>query len=99
MYMVQNSIFKKWILSKNVGIIGTGKYRKLNSDLNTDYFSYVSKYDFESLQLGFKTVKIITPHPSYSYKLSTKNDVVDSLIILNQIEFWKNSKFLVLEVK
>ena len=93
MYMVQNRALKNGILSKNVGIIGTGKYRKLNSDLNTDYFSYVSKYDFESLQLGFKTVKIITPHPSYSYKLSTKNDVVDSLIILNQLNFGKIASF------
>ena len=98
-YGSKSELLKNGILSKNGGIMGIGKSRKLNSDLNTDYFSYVSKYDFESLQLGFKIVKIITPHPSYSYKLSTNNDVVDSLIILNQNEFWKNSKFLVLEVK
>ena len=57
------------------------------------------KYDLKSIQLGYKTVRIITSHPSNSYKWFNKNEVIDSLVILNQKDFWNNSKFLVLEVK
>jgi uncharacterized coiled-coil protein SlyX len=92
-------LLENGILTKSGGIIGIGKTRKLNSDLNTDYFTYVSKYDLKSIQLGYKTVRIITSHPSDSYKWFNKNEVIDSLVILNQKDFWNNSKFLVLEVK
>ena len=92
-------LLENGILTKSGGIIGIGKTRKLNSDLNTDYFTYVSKYDLKSIQLGYKTVRIITSHPSNSYKWFNKDEVIDSLVILNQKDFWNNSKFLVLEVK
>ena len=92
-------LLENGILTKSGGIIGIGKTRKLNSDLNTDYFTYVSKYDLKSIQLGYKNVRIITSHPSNSYKWFNKNEVIDSLVILNQKDFWNNSKFLVLEVK
>ena len=92
-------LLENGILTQSGGIIGIGKTRKLNSDFNTDYFTYVSKYDLKSIQLGYKTVKIITSHPSNSYKWFNKNEVIDSLVILNQKDFWNNSKFLVLEVK
>ena len=92
-------LLENGILTKSGGIIGIGKTRKLNSDLNTNYFTYVSKYDLKSIQLGYKTVRVITSHPSNSYKWFNKNEVIDSLVILNQKDFWNNSKFLVLEVK
>ena len=100
-YVVDSKLelLENGILTKSGGIIGIGKTRKLNSDLNTDYFTYVSKYDLKSIQLGYKTVRIITSHPSNSYKWFNKNEVIDSLVILNQKDFWNNSKFLVLEVK
>ena len=87
------------VLTKSGGLIGIGKTRKLNSDLNTDYFTYVSKYEFPYIPLGYKTVRLMTSHPASSYKLSNSNEIIDSLIIINQDDFWRNSKFLVIEVK
>ena len=87
------------VLTKSGGLIGIGKSRKLNSDLNTDYFTYVSKYKFQNILLGYKSVRLMTSHPTNSYKLSNANEIIDSLIIINQDDFWRNSKFLVVEVK
>tara|TARA_B100000768_G_scaffold157601_1_gene155740 strand:+ start:7308 stop:8183 length:876 start_codon:yes stop_codon:yes gene_type:complete len=87
------------VLTKSGGLIGIGKSRKLNSDLNTDYFTYVSKYKFQNILLGYKSVRLMTSHPTNSYKLSNANEIIDSLIIINQDDFWRNSKFLVIEVK
>ena len=95
----KSELLDNGVLTKSGGLIGIGKTRKLNSDLNTDYFTYVSKYKFENIPLGYKTVRLMTAHPTSSYRLSTSNEIIDSLIIINQDDFWRNSKFLVVEVK
>jgi septal ring factor EnvC (AmiA/AmiB activator) len=95
----KSELLDNGVLTKTGGLIGIGKTRKLNSDLNTDYFTYVSKYKFENIPLGYKSVRLMTSHPTNSYKLSNSNEIIDSLIIINQDDFWRNSKFLVIEVK
>ena len=95
----KSELLDNGVLTKTGGLIGIGKTRKLNSDLNTDYFTYVSKYKFQNIPLGYKTVRLMTAHPTSSYRLSTSNEIIDSLIIINQDDFWRNSKFLVVEVK
>ena len=95
----KSELLDNGVLTKSGGLIGIGKTRKLNSDLNTDYFTYVSKYKFQNIPLGYKTVRLMTAHPTSSYRLSTSNEITDSLIIINQDDFWRNSKFLVVEVK
>ena len=95
----KSELLDNGVLTKSGGLIGIGKTRKLNSDLNTDYFTYVSKYKFQNIPLGYKTVRLMTSHPSSSYKFSNSNDIIDSLIIINHDNFWRNSKFLVIEVK
>ena len=95
----KSELLDNGVLTKSGGLIGIGKSRKLNSDLNTDYFTYVSKYKFQNILLGYKTVRLMTSHPTNSYKLSNSNEIIDSLIIIDQDDFWRNSKFLVIEVK
>ena len=95
----KSELLDNGVLTKSGGLIGIGKTRKLNSDLNTDYFTYVSKYKFQNIPLGYKTVRLMTAHPTNSYRFSNPNEIIDSLIIINQDDFWRNSKFLVVEVK
>lgn len=96
----KSELLDNGVLTKSGGLIGLGKSRKLNSDFNTNYFTFSSKQDLKSIVLSYKSVKLITPHPSESYKISKNtNELIDSLLIVNVENFWKNSKFLVLEVK
>ena len=95
----KSELLDNGVLTKSGGLIGIGKTRKLNSDLNTEYFTYVSKYNLLNIPLGYKTVRLMTSHPSNSYRLSNINEIIDSLVIINQDDFWRNSKFLVIEVK
>jgi predicted nucleic acid-binding Zn-ribbon protein len=96
----KSELLDNGVLTKGGGLIGLGKSRKLNSDFNTNYFTFSSKQDLKSIVLGYKSVKLMTPHPSESYKISKNiNELIDSLLIVNVENFWKNSKFLVLEVK
>ena len=96
----KSELLDNGVLTKSGGLIGLGKIRKLNSDFNTNYFTFSTKQDLKSIVLGYKSVKLMTPHPSDSYKISKNtNELIDSLLIFNIENFWKNSKFLVLEVK
>ncbi len=88
------------ILTKEGGIIGIGSTKKLSNNLNLDYFTYSSKANLNHILIGSKNVRIMTSHPENSYTLiKNQSSVVDSLIILKREEFWKNSKYLVVEVK
>tara|TARA_B100001287_G_scaffold90966_1_gene76219 strand:- start:1677 stop:2558 length:882 start_codon:yes stop_codon:yes gene_type:complete len=96
----KSELLENGVLTKEGGVIGIGKSRRLSNELNTDYLTTSSKLDFESLILGYKSVKIITPHPLSSYKLfQSSKESIDSLVVLNKSTFWKNSKYLVIEVK
>ena len=96
----KSELLENGVLTKGGGLIGIGKSRKLNSDLNTNYFTYSTKQELKSIVLGYKSVKVVTPHPSKSYELYNNSyELIDSLVILDEEHFWKNSKFLVLEVK
>ena len=96
----KSELLENGVLTKEGGIIGIGKSRKLSDELNTNYFTISSKKEFKSIVLGVKSLKIVTPHPSKSYKLfQSEKGKIDSLVVLSADEFWKNSKYLVIEVK
>ena len=96
----KTELLNNGVLTKSGGLIGIVKSRKLNNDLNTDYFTFTSRLEFRKLILGFKSVKLITPHPSGSYRIhNSSKEKIDSLEILDNDVFWRNSKFLVVEVK
>ena len=96
----KTELLNNGVLTKSGGLIGIVKSRKLNDDLNTDYFTYTSRLEFRKLILGFKSVKLITSHPTGSFKLhKSSKEKIDSLEILDNDDFWRNSKFLVVEVK
>ena len=96
----KTELLNNGVLTKSGGLIGIVKSRKLNNNLNTDYFTYTSRLEFRKLILGFKSVKLITSHPTGSFKLhNSSKEKIDSLEILDNDVFWRNSKFLVVEVK
>lgn len=86
------------VISKEGGFIGLGKVKKLNNELNTDYFTLGSKKVTSTIKLGVKNAKLITSHPESSYEL-TGEKVVEELKIIDNERFWSNSKYLVIEVK
>ena len=90
----KSELLNNGVLSKSGGLIGLGKSRKLNSDFNTNYFTFSTKQDLKSIVLGYKSVKLMTPHPSDSYKISKNtNELIDSLLIFNVENFGKTVSF------
>lgn len=70
-----------------------------NGDFNKDYFTQIDiRYDKE-IRFYSKNVKVLTTHPSGSYKLVKDKQGQYSLNVTNPQKFWSVSKYLVVQVK
>ncbi|HBF88867.1 MAG TPA: hypothetical protein DDX39_09520 [Bacteroidales bacterium] len=85
------------IITKEGGFIGIGKIEKLMEDFNKDYFEKIDIRKTRQIKLFSKKARLITTHPSSSYKIYG-TDKADSLVITNPTDFWKASKYLVIVV-
>ena len=83
------------VITKEGGIIGIGKTTKLSSDFNKEYFTKINIEKTTSINLGAKKIKMLTTHPSSSYKLIGEKPI-EKLEITNTKEFWSASKYLVI---
>lgn len=86
---------EKNVISKEGGFIGIGKSTKMKTDFNKEYFTKVDISATNSINIGSKKAKIITTHPSSSYKIVGEKPV-ERIDILNPTEFWSSSKYLVI---
>ena len=89
---------EKNIVTNEGGFIGIGKTSKLKEDFNKEYFTKVNIDEVTSINIGAKKAKIITTHPSGSYKLIGEK-TVEKIEITNTEEFWSVSKYLVIIIE
>lgn len=89
---------EKGVLTKEGGFIGLGKTKKLAGDFNKNYFTKVDITQNKSFALNAKKAKLITSHPSTSYKIEGVK-TAEKLVILNSQEFWSASKYMVLVIE
>ena len=89
---------EKGITTKEGGFIGLGKSTKVKDDFNKDYFTKIDVTQTTSINIGAKKVKILSTHPSGSYKLVGEKSV-EKIEILNAEDFWGASKYLVIVIE
>lgn len=90
---------EKGVITKEGGFIGIGKATKLKDDFNKDYFTKIDITKVTSIPISAKSAKILTTHPSSSYKMIGDKKHVERIEILNPDEFWSASKFLVIVIE
>lgn len=88
---------EKNVIGKEGGFIGIGKTTKVKSDFNKDYFTKVNIEQTSSINIGAKKAKLLSNHPSSSYKFVGEKPV-EKIEITNPKEFWSNSKYLVIVI-
>ncbi len=88
------------VLDKKGGVIGIGRTKALADDFNKDYFTRIdiSKTAIIPINSDDDDVKLVSSHPTDSYKWNKQDDQVVSLEITNAKKFWKSSKYLVVLV-
>jgi peptidoglycan hydrolase CwlO-like protein len=89
----------KGLLTKEGGFIGLGKTASLTGNFPDSLFTRTDITVLKSIPLDAKNAKLISEHPvgSYSFILEG-NKFYKSLEIKDPEEFWKNSKYAVIEV-
>jgi DNA repair exonuclease SbcCD ATPase subunit len=90
---------EKGVITKEGGFIGIGKATKLKDDFNKDYFTKIDVTKITSIPISAKSAKVLTTHPSNSYKIVGDKKHVDRIEIINPDEFWSASKFLVIVIE
>jgi DNA repair exonuclease SbcCD ATPase subunit len=98
-YGSSKELMEQGVVTKKGGFIGIGKTEKLSDDFNKEYFTQVDITLINEIELMSKKVKIITNHPSTSYKIEGSEDSAEKLLILDAKAFWSSSKYLVMVVE
>jgi hypothetical protein len=87
----------KKVISKEGGFIGIGKSTKVSTDFNKEYFTKINIEQTKIINIGAKKAKLLTTHPTNTYKL-IGDKPVEKIEIVNPKEFWGASKYLIIVI-
>lgn len=90
---------KEGILSREGAILGVGGGKAIQGNFDSKYFTDLDIRKTKQIPLNAKKAVVISEHPSNSYKLVEENGQIAYLQIENPEEFWKISKYAVIQVK
>jgi hypothetical protein len=77
-----------------------GKKVELNENLSKDNFTEIDKRETTTIPIHAKKAVVVSEHPEGTYEFEKNAEgLIASLEIKNPDEFWKISKYLVVEVK
>lgn len=92
------SLKEAGVVDKEGGFIGIGRTKTIAEDFNKSYFTRIDIRETKVLPIDppQKEVKLLSNHPSESYRLTYEGEMVNSIEIHNPKGFWQNSKYLVI---
>jgi hypothetical protein len=90
----------KGLLTKEGGFIGLGKTKTLAGSFPDSSFKQIDITVMKSIPVNSKNAKLISEHPANSYQfIRDKDKKIESLEIKDPVQFWKISKYAVVELK
>lgn len=89
---------KNNIVAKEGGVLGLGRVKTLEKNLDKSKFSELSQKENTTIALSGKKPKLISRHPINSYTVNITGDDMAQLTIKDPNSFWSYSKYLVVEV-
>ncbi len=90
---------EKGILDREGGILGIGGSKAIQENFDPNHFTTLDIRETKTIPLNAKKAKVISEHPNNSYSLVEENGQIAYLEITNPQEFWRISKYVVIEVK
>ncbi len=91
---------EKGLVIKDGGFLGIGKKESLVKDFVDTLFAQVNITETLKIPVNSKIVKLITDHPASSYELiPDKENKIAYIEIKDPYQFWKLSKYAVVETK
>ena len=87
------------ILDREGGILGLGSNKAIQENFDSKNFTELDIRDTKTIPVNAKKAVLISEHPNNSYKLVEENGQIAYLEINDPQEFWRISKYAVIEVK
>jgi len=87
------------IVDRTGGLLGIGSTKTIQQNLRNEYFTPMDIREIKTIPIASKTAKIITEHPDDSYELVMEDGLISALVIENPEEFWRISKYAVIETR
>jgi DNA repair exonuclease SbcCD ATPase subunit len=94
-----DQLVRKGVLTKEGGFLGIAKNIAIRDDLKENDFTKLDMRKASQFPLNVKKAKLISEHPDNSYRLVEQNDKIAYLEIENPHEFWKLTKYVIVETK
>lgn len=94
----KKELLEKGIINRKGGFLGIGKRSVASSDSELKNYKKIDIRRVPEIQLPGTKIKILTSHPSESYRLESDEKRPTRLVITNPSLFWQKSKFLVIEL-
>jgi DNA repair exonuclease SbcCD ATPase subunit len=87
------------VVEKEGGILFLRKNKTIQEDLNKNYFTELDARHTDVFPIFSKKAEVISEHPDSSYSYIYDKDQIAYLKIENPEEFWKITKYAVIQVK
>ena len=87
------------ILSRTGGLLGIGSTKTVSRNLTDEYFTALNIRETTTIPISSKVARIITEHPDDSWEFIIEDGMISALVIENPDEFWRISKYAVIETK
>lgn len=93
----KKDLIKTGVIMESGGTLGLGRVPQPGPDMNAAHFTDGDMTQLHQIELKGRLVKLVTPHPTDSYKIVTGSP--DKIIITDPQDFWSKSKYLIVIVK
>lgn len=87
------------ILDREGSILGVGGNKAIQDNFDPKYFTELDIRKTKTIAVNAKKAVVVSEHPNNSYKLVEENGQIAYLQIENPEEFWRISKYAVIQVK
>ena len=94
----KKELIERGVITKEGGFIGIGKTAKIKDNFNKNYFTKIDVSNTTFINIAAKKAKIVSNHPSNSYKLIGEK-TIEKIEITNSEDFWASSKYLVIVIE
>ena len=87
------------ILDREGGILGIGSSKAIQENFDPSHFTTLDIRQTKTIPVNAKKASVISEHPNNSYSMVEENGQVAYLEIKDPQEFWRISKYAVIQVK
>lgn len=99
-YMIKGSkkeLKRKGVIESKGGILGLGAASTVNPNLDKSALTSLNTHIVTSIPIESKKARLLSAHPRSSYTFNREGNEITTLEIINPDEFWKNSKYMVIQ--